>query len=766
MFLLLYCLSIFYQVTVFYYGVTAALPIEANCNGQSAACVTPSLCQEGWTYAVRRCYNTVSTLASYREAHSMCRLQKGYLPVVTNDDQHNYLSSAETSVSKWIGLDDLVSEGAFMWHDELKSSTTYTRWGVSEPSNYNGEEHCVEISGGYWNDLICTASRYTICEMDLTPRKWYPRGHSMYLFNTITQNWLLARDSCEDVGAHLAVIGDYAEHDWIRTMGAGIKSGGYSWLIGINDYSSEGTYVWPDSGEQSTYTYWYPGEPNDAGNEDAIVISYSYHQWVDVYTSRTFPSVCEKGIEWEYYNGKKYFATDYRMTANDGINVCADIGGYLAVITSSEENTFLVNMIEKSHYQRRGFYIGMVSDSNGIWSWRDSTEPVYSNWAEDRGQMTSACATLSLVEGQWFDNACTEQVGILCEAEIPWTPWHDEKYYINTTPMTYDRARETCQQLGGDLVSYDTVEEEIVLDNLVRRTSILTSKYKKIFIGSRKEDDVFKWARTGTTSTFSNWCPGNPSGDGNCVEYISDSYCYNDVSCSVFKASICEADLHPTDGILWEQRRYFVNKHALRFESASAACNEMGMELATITSNYEMSLAMDLIDAVHLSSYNIYIGYNDIDTEGTYVWKSETQSRATTTDFELFSSSATLNEDNDCTSIYGSSWNTFPCVNSYHHICELGIEDDYVFTSSETREVENLDPQNTCVQGHTLQDIKVRSLIECTAACANDVGCVSVNYYTNLLTDDVMNCQLNNVFRSDNPDDVFVLSTCSYYEIK
>ncbi|XP_071949084.1 uncharacterized protein [Antedon mediterranea] len=118
---------------------------------------------------------------------------------------------------------------------------------------------------------------------------------------------------------------------------------------------------------------------------------------------------------------------------------------------------------------------------------------------------------------------------VLCAAvvmayEISWTPWHDEKYYINTTPMTYDRARETCQQLGGDLVSYDTVEEETVLDNLVRRTSILTSKYKKIFIGSRKEDDVFKWARTGTTSTFSNPCEGSPCEIGQMRMPMGTSY--------------------------------------------------------------------------------------------------------------------------------------------------------------------------------------------------------------------------------------------------
>ncbi|XP_071953361.1 macrophage mannose receptor 1-like [Antedon mediterranea] len=599
---------------------------------------------------------------------------------------------------------------------------------------------------------------------DLTPRQWYPRGHSMYLFNIISHNRNHATSSCADVGAHLVVVGDVYENDWLITTAVSKRSSTH-WWIGYNDISSEGSFQWPETGEFTTYTRWDSTQPGGGSSEDAVYLSYSSWLWHDVSTSNVYPSICEKGIEWEYYNNKRYFATDYRMTANDGINVCADIGGHLAVITSNEENAFLVNMIEKTHNSKRKFYIGYVSDSSAVWSWPDSSQTNYSNWATGESNLASACALLSLADGQWYDESCSGIYGIICEDEIPWIPWHDEKYYINTTPMTYDRARETCQQLGGDLVSYDTVEEEKVVESLLERTSIITSKYKKVYIGNRKEGDVFKWARTGMASTLSSWCSGEPSGGSEyCTEYVSESDCYNDISCSVFRASVCEVDLHETDTSLWELRRYLVVPKTVTYDAARTNCNEMGMDLVSVTSQYELDVVVAAAYSYSSSSY-YYTGYNDIVTEGTYVWGTSSSGRAQT-GFESWSGSSTFDDTNDCTIVRPQypDWHSVTCSSGYYHICEIEWTEDYDFQHEGTSEEVDDDTQNTCVHGHVLHDVSVRSIIECITACVNDVGCVSVNYYVS--ADDVMNCQLNDVFRSDYPDDVLTIDKCTYYEFK
>ncbi|XP_071953364.1 macrophage mannose receptor 1-like [Antedon mediterranea] len=722
------------------------------------------VCQEGWSFAVGRCYKTVSTSASYNEGQSMCRVQKGYLPVVINYDESYYLATEEpSSRNRLIGYNDRLTEGTFMWDDEDKTSTSYTRWASGEPNG--GTEDCTIIyksSNANWNDIPCTNNYVAICEMDITPRQWYPRGYSMYLFNTINSKWGYAQSSCEDVGAHLAVVGDVTENDWLIAIGNSKRSSSY-WWIGYDDVRSEGSFEWPQSGEVTTYTNWDSGEPY--GDGDGVTLKYNTLKWNDITTATLYPSICEKGIEWEYYNNKRYFATDYRMTANDGVNVCADIGGYLAVITSNEENAFLVNMIEKTHNSKRKFYIGYVSDSSAVWSWPDSSPRGYSNWAVGESNLASACALLSLSDGQWYDESCTGIYGIICEDEIPWIPWHDEKYYINPTPMPYDKARETCQQLGGDLVSYDTVEEEKVVESLLERTLIITSKYKGVYIGNRREGDVFKWARTGTASTLSSWCPSEPSGGSEyCTEYWSDLDCYYDISCSHFRASVCEADLNATtDTSIWELRRYLVVPKTLTYDEARTNCNEMGMELASITSQYEMDVVVAAAHAYSSSNHYYYIGYNDIVTEGTYVWGTSSSGRAQN-GFEIWSDSSTFDDTNDCAVLrpQDMDWYSYSCTSNPYHICEIEWTEDYEFQYEGTSEEVDHDTQNTCVHGHVLQDISVRSIIECITACVNDVGCVSVNYY--VPADDVMNCQLNDVFRSDYPDDVFTLVTCTYYE--
>lgn len=101
-----------------------------------------------------------------------------------------------------------------------------------------------------------------------------PANHHAY--------YLLTRLSWEDseaeamvLGGHLVTINDAAENQWVAdTFFPLTQIVPCSLWIGLNDVAEEGRFVW-SSGEPVTFTYWYPGEPNNAGGlEDFTVIRH------------------------------------------------------------------------------------------------------------------------------------------------------------------------------------------------------------------------------------------------------------------------------------------------------------------------------------------------------------------------------------------------------------------------------------------------------------------------------------------------------------
>lgn len=86
-------------------------------------------------------------------------------------------------------------------------------------------------------------------------------GGRDYFVSTTTQTWTQAQTLCNTNGGFLAVIPDAATNTLLRPhVGAGS-------FIGFTDQVTEGTWRWINN-DPVTYTNWFPGEPNNASNED------------------------------------------------------------------------------------------------------------------------------------------------------------------------------------------------------------------------------------------------------------------------------------------------------------------------------------------------------------------------------------------------------------------------------------------------------------------------------------------------------------------
>ncbi|GFO33796.1 C-type lectin-related protein 4 [Plakobranchus ocellatus] len=122
-------------------------------------------------------------------ASSHCVQLGGYLPIIKTWEKLQLVTLAMENQSFWVGLDDMVEEGVYVWRDDgqvaFRSNATYTAAQMAklemdglwdhprEPNNFADNEDCIQVkysnthSAFRLNDYKCySRSRYA-CEMKI-----------------------------------------------------------------------------------------------------------------------------------------------------------------------------------------------------------------------------------------------------------------------------------------------------------------------------------------------------------------------------------------------------------------------------------------------------------------------------------------------------------------------------------------------------------------------------------------------------------------------
>jgi hypothetical protein len=109
------------------------------------------------------------------------------------------------------------------------------------------------------------------------------KGHSYKVVKTVL-TWHQAKTKCEEMGGHLATIGNEAENAFvlnlaIKTLGRVGPLDGV-WL-GATDELQEGQWEWVD-GKKPTFAAWNEGQPNNKGNEEHyLILLLNAGAWAD-----------------------------------------------------------------------------------------------------------------------------------------------------------------------------------------------------------------------------------------------------------------------------------------------------------------------------------------------------------------------------------------------------------------------------------------------------------------------------------------------------
>ncbi|XP_056615291.1 galactose-specific lectin nattectin-like [Triplophysa dalaica] len=122
-------------------------------------------CSFGWTPFGVQCFKFFPQAVDWVTAEKNCQSLDGNLASVRSKAQNDFLLSlVPVNTRVWIGGHDGEIEQQCLWTDG--SPFDYTNWCKTQPDNFKGSEHCLEInlsSNRCWNDEACSTTLAYIC---------------------------------------------------------------------------------------------------------------------------------------------------------------------------------------------------------------------------------------------------------------------------------------------------------------------------------------------------------------------------------------------------------------------------------------------------------------------------------------------------------------------------------------------------------------------------------------------------------------------------
>ena len=120
---------------------------------------------------LKSCYFISKTKRNWANARDDCIRRGSYLVEVQSKEEDDFLKGilmTEGEVTHWMGGNDLLKEGQWVWQQSGKPFI-YTNWNPGQPTNLNGEEHCLQYMNEIkWNDAPCHNQYVYICEISHT----------------------------------------------------------------------------------------------------------------------------------------------------------------------------------------------------------------------------------------------------------------------------------------------------------------------------------------------------------------------------------------------------------------------------------------------------------------------------------------------------------------------------------------------------------------------------------------------------------------------
>ncbi|XP_054027215.1 macrophage mannose receptor 1 [Dryobates pubescens] len=664
-------------------------------------------CPKGWQRQGFHCYLVGHTSETFSEAKRACERGSGYLTTIGDRYEQAYLTSLlalRPERSFWIGLSDTKEQGMFTW--VTGEGVLYTHWNAAMPGNEAG---CVALrtgtAAGLWDVQNCDIKAKFLCKkmaekVTLPPAPetpsdakcplgWDTRNSTHLCFRPFVREenqkktWFEAQDFCRHIGGDLAAITSEEEQMVVENSIMRKSSSLQPFWIGLQCLDPEGGLSWSDGSpvnykkDGSFYCAGFGccGAISDSMAWTAERCQYS-HSWVCQIKKGTTlkpepaPSATYEVTEdgWVVHGDKQYFLSQETASMEQARAFCRSSHGELATIGDNSQRKFLWRYVLKNG-KVNSYLIGLTQPSYHQLRWMDGSPVNYTAWAENQPSFSHGlenCVVLNKEDGLWNDVNCGFSNGYICqrhkraENQLPpsavpsppggcpenWLFFKNKCYkFFSYAYVNWNTARRRCLDLGGDLASIHSEQEQ----------AFLTLQLKNVFLepwiglNDITSELNFIWS-DGSAVSYKNWAPDSPK-DGDRVLFDSlhpedghnlqqfdcvslkkgpaedigkwdNKECYKALGYLCQKKSDPELFQPPATGLALASARsggvsYSVTRSRMSWEEARKSCNNNGSELASVLDPYSQALLF-LLAQEHREP--LWIGLNSNMTKGNYQW--------------------------------------------------------------------------------------------------------------------------------------------------
>lgn len=353
-------------------GLLFALPRDASAGVRSGPVFNPST---GHVY-----YELEGS--SWDDLEAQAVALGGHLTAINDVAESDWIHATFPGAVLAIGLTDAAVEGTWVW--TTGEPLTFTNWASGEPNNWANEDYAgiwLPETGFRWNDHAAWSKGIAEVIPDVTitvPARTNPANGHVYL-GVDGSSWTDMERQAMALGGHLVSINDRPEQDWLYSQFSAMGSP----AIGLTDAAVEGHWTWT-SGEAASWLNWAPGEPNNEGDEDYVMIWFGWGPyWNDGHDTSVLRGIVEMNAGTNIVRGPVLNPANghlYTLVRGSWADVAAyaeEVGGHLVTINDAPENTWLTETFGSYGTAWIGLNDLWVE---GLYEWPNGQPVLYTNW--------------------------------------------------------------------------------------------------------------------------------------------------------------------------------------------------------------------------------------------------------------------------------------------------------------------------------------------------------------------------------------------------